>query len=492
MKIAVVGAGWAGLAAALTLHRQGHCVHLFEAAHQPGGRARTVHAPSGNSTLVLDNGQHILLGAYKTTLALMQSLGCAPDTQLLRMPLTLESADGSTQLRAPLWPAPWHALAALIGAHGPSLKERLLSTLPLLQRPRSMACAGNPGTRAPGDHDNFVRSSGKHATHLKATGSQNVETVAQWLARCRQSTKMMRTLWEPLCLAALNTPVDKACANLFYTVLRDSLTGRADNSHLLIPRTDLGALWPQAALQELRSNPENTLRFGNTVRNLHVAPTHSAAKRATDRNSLSMRVDDESFDSIILATSVTSARRLIAALPADTAEQRNYLHGLGAFTFLPIATLTLHLSEPWHEASPMLMLREDRQRKHFGQWLFNQGRLNPHWPQRATVVISDAGELMACSEDNAVAGIVQQLREQTGRRSHPLPAIDSHSLIIEKRATFAAVPGLWRPPNRSPWPGLWLAGDYTDTGYPAVLEGAVRSGLAAAQGALQASAGNAP
>jgi predicted NAD/FAD-binding protein len=492
MKLAVVGAGWAGLTAALTLHRRGHSVHLFEAAHHPGGRARTVHAPAGNNTLVLDNGQHILLGAYSQTLALMHSLGCTPETHLLRLPLTLESADGSTRLRAPLWPAPWHALAALMGAHGPGIKERLLSALPLLLRPRSLAHAGNRGTGAPGDQDAFARPSGKYAARLKATGSQPMETVAQWLVRCRQSTTMVRTLWEPLCLAALNTPVEQACANLFYTVLRDSLTGRADNSHLLIPRTDLGALWPHAALDELRSNPKNTLRFGHTVRSLHTAPTQTAAKGATDRSGLSIRVDDEPFDSVIVATSVASARRLLGALPADTADQKNYLHGLGAFTFLPIATLNLHLTEPWREAAPMLMLREDRKRKHFGQWLFNQNLLNPNWPQRATVVISDAGEFMACSEVDAVAGIVQQLREQTGRRTHPLPPIDSHTLIIEKRATFAAVPGLWRPSNRSPWPGLWLAGDYTDTGYPAVLEGAVRSGLTAAQGALQASAANAP
>lgn len=468
MKVAVIGAGWAGLTAAITLHRQGHSVHVFEAAHQPGGRARTVHSPGNNPPLVLDNGQHILLGAYRETLSLMRWLDRWPDELLLRLPLTLERADGTTRFRAPAWPAPFHALAALLGAHGPSLKERVSGALPLLRPPK--------GT---------VRKTVKNADQSNGISHPHdtPETVAQWLKRCGQSQTMIRTLWEPLCLAALNTPLDQACALLFYQVLQDSLTGSASNSHLLIPCTDLGNLWPDAAVEQLRSNPANRLRFGHTVRHISVSATQTDhGTTQGNHRRITATVDDETFDAIIVATSVPSARRLLGTLPCISSEQQHYLQGLEAFTFLPIATLTLHLEQPWQEPCAMLMLEEDRQRKHFGQWVFNQRVLNPQWPDRVTVVISDANDMTQSNEDEAVAAIIEQIRRQTGKREYPLPAVKDYTLITEKRATFAAVPGLWRPDNRSPWPGVWLAGDYTDTGYPAVLEGAVRSGLAAAKG----------
>src|SRR3546814_13258285 len=95
---------------------------------------------------------------------------------------------------------------------------------------------------------------------------------------------------------------------------------------------------------------------------------------------------------------------------------------------------------------------------------------------RATVVVSDARALLQCARQDAIAGIIGQIREQT-RRFATMPEILGHELIVEKRATFAATPGLKRPGNETPWAGIWTAGDWTDTGYPAVPEGAVRRGL---------------
>lgn len=148
---------------------------------------------------------------------------------------------------------------------------------------------------------------------------------------------------------------------------------------------------------------------------------------------------------------------------------------LDRFEHAPIATLTLELAQPWMLAAPMLMLHEDRPRGHFGQWLF-QGQ---NWEnKRVHVVISDAAALQALPREQAVAALVTQLREQVvGSR---MPDVLNHALIVEKRATFLAVPGLERPENATPWSGVWVAGDWTNTGYPAVLEGAVRSGRDAA------------
>src|SRR5690606_31758838 len=116
MNIAVIGAGWAGLSAALELHRMGHGVTVFEAGHRLGGRARGLHSPRLDA--VIDNGQHIMLGAYTETLALMRRLGLEPDDLLYSMPLALQSADGSFELRVPNLPDALALPAALLRAKG--------------------------------------------------------------------------------------------------------------------------------------------------------------------------------------------------------------------------------------------------------------------------------------------------------------------------------------------------------------------------------------
>jgi predicted NAD/FAD-dependent oxidoreductase len=157
---------------------------------------------------------------------------------------------------------------------------------------------------------------------------------------------------------------------------------------------------------------------------------------------------------------------------------------LSAFQYRSIATLTLQLAAPWRPHHPILLLDEDATRGHFGQWVFTR----PQAIDQLSVVISDAADFLKHDRASFVDGIATQIREQMQRHPNarrtaqpPMPTIRSHRLIVEKRATFAAVPGLQRPTNQSPWPRLSLAGDWTDTGYPAVLEGAVRSGNKAAK-----------
>jgi predicted NAD/FAD-dependent oxidoreductase len=163
----------------------------------------------------------------------------------------------------------------------------------------------------------------------------------------------------------------------------------------------------------------------------------------------------------------------------DTSDEGNPLQRiLQAFAYRAIATLTLELESDWQPPQPMLMLDEDLARSHVGQWVFKRAGQ----PRQLSVVISDATDFLKQDRAPFVQAVATQIREQCAR--HPLstsemPAVKHQRLIVEKRATFDAVPGLARPTNKSPWPRIVLAGDWTDTGYPAVLEGAVRSGLAA-------------
>ncbi|MDS1142089.1 hydroxysqualene dehydroxylase HpnE [Pusillimonas sp. SM2304] len=453
MKVAIIGGGWAGLAAAWSLHRQGHAVSVFEAARTLGGRARRVSSrPLGQ---IIDNGQHILLGAYTDTLALMGELGLNPCERFHRERLTLQSADGAFLLRALPLPAPLHLLGGIATARGLGPLERLrLVTLTATLRARGW----------------------KTAAGL---------SVAQWLEQGRQSPHALRSFWQPLCLAALNTPVDSACAQLFAHVLRDSLGGAGRATDVLIPRVDLSQLWPDEAARQL--NGGNTdgagVYLGRPVRQLAC----SAA---------GVTVDGAQFDAAVVAGNAPSARKLLEQLGPQAGSDA-YLAMLSAFTYLPIATLTLQLERPWGLPQPMLLLRDDPARLQFGQWLFDRSAFaasrsvsSSHTAKQADaprllhIVISAASAMQQHPPAQIADAVIRQVQAQT-RRFGPMPRVTGHDLIVEKRATFAATPGLARPPVATPWPRIWAAGDWTDTGYPGVLEGAVRSGRAAARSLLQ-------
>lgn len=475
MKLAVIGAGWAGLSAAVRAADAGDEVTVFEASHTLGGRARAVVSPQLHTRI--DNGQHIMLGAYHDTLALMQRLGIDTDTTLQREPLTLESADGTFRLQVPRLPAPFHLLAALLNARGLFLRDkwRLARAIRQLQRQQWRTIPGL--------------------------------TVQQWLDHHQQSPRVRALFWQPLCIAALNTPADDACAQLFANVLRDSLGGTRAACDMLLSKTDLSALWPdqveKASMQD--GSGRITVRRGTVVTRVELverALCGSTASRSPVYvgQQHDVQVNDERFDAVIIATNVPSARRLLNQLPAapETLPAVQTLkHQLSCFTYVPIATVTLRLASHWELPRSMYQLHEDRQTKHYGQWLFNcpafmspsrdntklssddspdlEGASPDPTAPLVHIVISDAQAALAEGETSLIQAIQQQLQAQT-QRFGTMPAVTGHELIAEKRATFAAVPNLVRPGAATPWPGIWLAGDWTDTGYPAVLEGAVRSG----------------
>jgi len=433
MKLAVVGAGWAGLAAAVALKSHGATVTVFEAAPLAGGRARRVDDLSMGA---IDNGQHLLLGAYAETLALLTQLhpGRPVDALLHRIPLHLESADGDFCLKAANLPAPLHTLWGLLNARGLSWQERwqAIRMVVLLKRQRWQAPA--------------------------------MLSVAQLLAQHQQSARLCHRLWIPLCLASLNTSTEQACAQLFLNVLRDSLDAPRHHSDMLIPSVDLTALWPQAAADTVK------MRYRHIVREICPAAA-------------TISIDGETFEGCVLATPPYACARMLKPSESSGASD-TLLAQLGAFEYRSIATLTLQLEAAWHPPQTILLLDEDPARGHFGQWVFKRPQAN----DQISVVISDAADFLKYERASFVDNIATQIREQVQRHPAvrrstrpPMPAVRAHRLIVEKRATFAAVPGLQRPTNQSPWPRLSLAGDWTDTGYPAVLEGAVRSGKQAAR-----------
>ncbi|TXO31061.1 FAD-dependent oxidoreductase, partial [Escherichia coli] len=152
-----------------------------------------------------------------------------------------------------------------------------------------------------------------------------------------------------------------------------------------------------------------------------------------------------------------------------------YLHASICF---PIATLSLQLPPAWNLPHSLLTIADISASAR--QLLFDPSTLKAGTRDSfAGIVISDAERLQALDLEQAIAAIIEQVRAQT-QHLNAMPAVRASELIIEKRATFAAIPGVRRPGVTTPGPAIRLAGDWTDTGYPGVLEGAVRSGLKAA------------
>lgn len=423
MKVAIVGAGWAGMAAAVKAVTQGHEVTVFEAARTLGGRARGLegHLPDGRA-VSLDNGQHILIGAYTETLRLMREVGVDTQTALQRLPLTLKFPDGAG-LQLPHLPVPLDVLAGILRNGSWPLQERL----------------------------GLLRS----ALGWKLQG---FECKAQLSVAdlCRQlGPHVMQELIEPLCVSALNTPAQQASAQVFLRVLKDALFGVAGGSQLLLPRIDLSALFPQAAARWLAQ------RGASIQTGTRISTLQSGDGR--------WMLDGQGFDRVLLACPSTEAARLVASAAGSQAEPaalQAWAASAAALHFEAITTVYA-----WAAAArlptPMLALRHDTQ--HPAQFVFDRGQLGGSSGLLAFVVSASRGE-----RETIQAQVLQQARSQLGL---DLQVVQT---VVEKRATFACTPALQRPAQIIA-PGLLACGDYVAGPYPATLEGAVRSGLAAAQ-----------
>ena len=425
MRVAVIGAGWAGATAALMLARAGIHVTVFEANNVAGGRARVVE----KSGFFFDNGQHLLLGAYARSLELIDSLHVAGTTPYLRLPLMLQSAPktpAALSLIAPNLPAPLHLLAAIISAKGLSLTEKFAAALWAARHLR-----GGP-------------------LDPNATVSRLIET---------QPIRVRQLLWEPLCIAALNTPPDIATGSVFVEVLKRSFTGNARGSDLIIPRVNLTALLPAPALEAVSS------LGGDVHQSTYITSvaTTSADTTVTLRNQ-----STQTFDFLILATGPQHLPRLLSEIPVASAVAES----LRTLTYEPITTLHFDFSHGdlgQNDQSPMRMLDGSP-----GQWVFWHPLANGRW--RGSVVIS--ADHRSGDESSLLSATLSQLR-----RSYVLPTPTWQFVVTEKRATYSCTPDQCRIladiPKR--FGRLLFAGDWCVPELPATLEAAVISGERAAQ-----------
>ncbi len=420
--VAVIGGGWAGCAAAVELASKGCRVTLFEAARTLGGRARRVELAGST----LDNGQHILLGAYRETLNIMRQVGIDTDAALLHLPLQMRYPPGSGGMDfiTPRLPAPLHLLAALLRARGLAMADK-------------MALARFSTTARWMDWQLHVDC-----------------TVSELLERFDQTPRLTALLWRPLCIAALNTPPENASAQVFLAVLRDSLGSRRAASDMLIPRVDLSALFPERAAAFLLAH-QGKVECGHAV---------STVNRVGARWQIN---SGPGFDAIIVATPATQAARLLDGWMV-----------MPAFSYAPITTVYLQYATSVRLGQPFYALLDDARSQQWGQFVFDRGQLDATQAGLLAVVVSASTAATELGHEALAATIVKQLAAELHMPELLAPVW--HQVITEKRATFACTPALARPGNASGHAGLYIAGDYTASEYPATLEAAVRSGIAAA------------
>ena len=412
----MIGGGWAGLAAAVDATRLGHAVTLFEMAPQLGGRSRAIGAAG------LDNGQHILIGAYTATLALMRTVGVDLDAAFMRTPLRISYPDGS------------------------GLKLGRESAIPALTR-AVLAQRGWPWRARAGL---LATAAGWSLRGFRCDAAQTVASLTAHLPHI-----VLREFIEPLCVAALNTPADEASAAVFLHVLKDALFSGPGSADLLLPRTHLSALLPDPARDWLE-------RAGASI---HVLRRVQELSRA----GTGWQVDGENFDAVILATSPHEATRLTQAVNSAWSASAAALH------FEPIVTVYLR-DAAVRLPEPMLALHSDASRP--AQFVFDRGLLGGP-PGLLAFVISGAADWVERGTQTTSEATLAQAREVLATVVNASATrLEQVQVVVEKRATFRCTPQLIRP-TMTVAPGLTAAGDYIAGPYPATLEGAVRSGLRA-------------
>ena len=350
-SVAVIGGGWAGLAAAIEATRLGHRVTLFEMSAHLGGRARAVAAAG----LMLDNGQHIMIGAYTATLGLMRAIGVDVESTLLRTPLRFTNPDGT-------------------GLH-------LEPGMPIVAFVRAVLRQQN---WTASERWSLLLASARWA--LARFRCADDLTVDELTAALPQSVRDQ--LIDPLCVAALNTPAHEASASVFLRVLKDALFAGPGSADLLLPRVSLSELLPAPTQRWL----------GNA--NLRMM-TRVAALRAHGGRWL---VDSEFFDRVVLAATPSESARLTMDF-APAWSQR-----VSALRFEPIVTVYL-LADGVRLPEPMLALHSDA--RFPAQFVFDRGQLGGP-PGLLAFVISGAQPWVDRGLGATIDAALAQARAQLG------------------------------------------------------------------------------
>ncbi|MDA0237615.1 MAG: hydroxysqualene dehydroxylase HpnE [Proteobacteria bacterium] len=417
LNVAIIGAGWAGLSAGVTLVDAGVPTTLFESSHVLGGRARQITI----NEQIIDNGIHLLSGAYTATLALLSQI------QIPLEPLDIDRQPfkysyGPLRINTPRLPFPAKQLLGFLFARGLNLTDKL-AALKFLQLIKAEKLAVRP-----------------------------FESVQNLLLRHQQTDTLIELLWNPICISALNIQCERGCASVFTNVISDALLGPKGSSDMLFPKSDLTSLFASRAGRYIEKH-EGILRLG-----------YRAKITQGKNNELTIKDSNESFSHIVVATSPHNVRNVFE----ESSMIRSSLNLIDQFTYEPIYTVYHQYKKNTSTNDRMIGLNSP-----YAHWVFDRGITHQDLGLIG-VIISGSGLHQNLTNEQLASKSANVLNDNFGFGT-PLWS----QVLAEKRATFSCTPGLKRPTQITDKNGIILAGDYTYQRYPATLEAAVRSGMKA-------------
>jgi len=437
--VVVVGGGFAGLSAATALASRGARVVVADARPQLGGRA-TAFVDRSTGELV-DNGQHVLFGCYAATFEFLHRIGAMGNVRVmpaLEVPY-IDTLGRRSVLKCPPLPSPLHLVGAVLDWDPMPWRDRL-----------SVLRLAGPLRRA--------------RRELRRTGAVTADppgSVSDWLRAHRQGRKLTEWLWEPLAVAALNQSPEHASAAPFVRVLAEMFGPDAGASAIVLPTRPLHEMYAEPARDYL-------VERGGEARTNALARLVFSNGRVVG---VDIRGERILAPAVIAAVPWHALRALAGAAPP--AALAPTLAAADAMESMPIVTVNLWYDRPVMD--DLFVGLPGRQM----QWIFDKRRAFGDTASHLSLVTSGAIELTQMGRDELIALAAREVADALplARTARLVRA----TVVSERQATFSLAAGQpARPGTRTPIEGLYLAGDWIDTGLPGTIESAVRSGHAAA------------
>jgi zeta-carotene desaturase len=432
-SVAIIGGGLAGLAAGSALADAGYRVELFERRPYLGGRASSYELPGTGE--VVDNCQHVLLGCCTNLIDFYRRLGVEQQIRWYDEITFILPGGKSSALKAGLLPAPFHAAPSFLESTVLDLRDKLAIARAMLALVPSL----------PND---------------------NGENFQAWLERHGQTRQAIDRFWAPVLVSALNEELDRTSVRYAAMVFRDSFLKSAEAGRMGVPAVPLSDLYsPAADYIEARGGK------------VHLRAAVDSIQRDAGGVQLCVGGEDVRADYAVLATPFNGVEKLLADAP-ELQELRSRARSLESS---PITGIHLWFDREITPLEHAVLLERTI------QWMFHKSKILTTRKDSAQngsyieLVVSSSKTLLDKPRAEIIDLAVRELAEF-------FPAVREARLtkatvIKEVHATFSPAPGsdAFRPSNRTPWPKLFLAGDWTSTGWPATMEGAVRSGYGAAE-----------